>query len=142
MLRVFIDGSVEPTNPGGVGAVGIVVYKDGTRILRIGKVVGEGPTMSNNRAEYEALKEALQWLLAQGSTREHISVNSDSSLLVNQMQGKWKVKGGLFFTAYNEVKQLVRHFSNLSFNWIQREENEEADLLARKAYKEYKAGNM
>ncbi|MCJ7770683.1 ribonuclease HI family protein [Candidatus Bathyarchaeota archaeon] len=141
MLRVFIDGSVEPTNPGGVGAVGIVVYKDGMRILRMGKVVGEGPTMSNNRAEYEALKEVLQWLLDQDLSVESISVNSDSSLLVYQMQGRWKVKGGIFLTAHNESKQLAKQFRDLSFHWVPREENEEADLLARNAYKEYKEGD-
>jgi ribonuclease HI len=141
MLRVFIDGSVEPTNPGGVGTVGIVVYKDGARMLGIGKVVGEGPTMSNNRAEYEALKEVLQWLLDQDLSGESISVNSDSSLLVYQMQGRWKVKGGIFLTAYNESKQLVKQFRDLSFHWVPREENEEADLLARNAYKEYKEGD-
>lgn len=136
MLRVFIDGTVEPVNPGGVGAVGIVVYRDNVRILQMGKVVGKGPEMSNNRAEYEALREVLQWLLDNGLSEENISVNSDSSLLVNQMQGKWKVKGGLFLTAYKESKQLAQRFSNLRFNWIKREENEEADLLARNAYKE------
>ena len=141
MLKVFIDGTVEPMNPGGVGAVGIVVYKENTRILKIGKVIGEGPTMSNNRAEYEALKEVLQWLLDRHLSGERVFVNSDSSLLVNQMQGKWKVNGGLFLNAYNESKQLAKQFADLSFHWIQREENEEADLLARNAYKEFKTGN-
>jgi ribonuclease HI len=138
VLRVFIDGTVEPVNPGGVGAVGIIVYRDNARILRMGKIIGEGPTMSNNRAEYEALREALQWLLDNDLSEENISFNSDSNLLVNQMQGKWKVKGGLFVSAYNESKRLTQRFHNLSFNWIRRENNEEADLLARNAYKEYK----
>ncbi len=102
----------------------------------MGKVIGEGPEMSNNRAEYQALREVLQWLLDNSLSEENISVTSDSSLLVNQMQGKWKVKGGLFFTAYKESKQLTQRFPNLRFNWIQREENEEADILARNAYKE------
>jgi ribonuclease HI len=136
VLRVFIDGTVEPVNPGGVGAVGIVVYRGNVRILQMGKVVGKGTEMSNNRAEYEALREVLQWLLDNSLSEENISVNSDSSLLVNQMQGKWKVNGGLFFTTYKESKQLAQRFPNLRFNWIQREENEEADLLARNAYKE------
>ena len=141
MLKVFIDGAVEPINPGGVGTVGIIVYRDSEKIFREGKVTGEGPRMSNNRAEYEALREVLQWLIDQGLSRENVSVNSDSSLLVNQMQGRWKVKGGLYLNAYNECVQLARQFSSISFHWVEREENEEADLLARNAYKEYRKEN-
>ena len=142
MLEVFIDGTVMPVNPGGVGTVGVVVYRDNTLILRMGKIIGKGPTMSNNRAEYEALKAVLQWLLDNDFSEENISVNSDSNLLVNQMQGKWKVKGGLFVSAYNESKQLTQRFPNLSFKWIKREDNEEADLLARNAYEGCEKSNV
>jgi len=137
MIDVYIDGLVGPVNPGGVGTIGIVIYKNGEKIYQKGSVVGEGPAMSNNRAEYEALGEALRWLLDEGLAKEQILVRSDSRLLVNQMQNKWKVGGGLFVVAYKKARKLVEQFASLSFQWIPRGENEEADLLTKEAYEEY-----
>ena len=136
MIDVFVDGLVEPVNPGGIGAIGVIVYRQAKIIFRRGKVVGKGAEMSNNRAEYEALVEALQWLLDNGFQEERILVHSDSSMLVNQMQGKWKVRKGLYVVAYKKAGTLAEQFTSLSFQWIPREENEEADLLSREAYHE------
>lgn len=129
-----MDGLVEPKNPGGVGAIGVVIYRNEKKIHREGKIIGEGLGMSNNRAEYEALVEALQWLLEKGFSNENILVRSDSVLVVNQMLGKWRVKGGLFINAYKKAKILAKMFPHISYQWIPREENEEADLLTREAY--------
>lgn len=136
MIDVYVDGLVEPINPGGIGAIGFIVYKNGKKIHEEKKIIGEGIGMSNNKAEYEALGEALQWLLDEGFSNEHILVHSDSVLVVNQMQGKWKVKGGLFISAYQKAKTLAERFLNLYYQWIPREENEEADLLTKEAYNE------
>lgn len=137
MIDVYVDGLVQPINPGGIGAIGIVVYNQTRMIFRKGRVIGKGSEMSNNRAEYEALAEALQWLLDNGFREERILVHSDSSLLVNQMQGKWKMKKGLYVSAQKKAKALIEEFSSLSFKWVPREENEEADFLTRRAYDEY-----
>jgi ribonuclease HI len=136
-FEVYIDGLVEPVNPGGTGVVGIIVYRDGKKICRIGKKIGEGPEMSSNRAEYEALVEALQWLLDRGFSKEQILIHSDSNLLIKQMQGQWRMKGGLYAGAQKKARTLSEQFTHLSFQWIPREENEEADLLTREAYDEY-----
>ncbi len=134
IIDVYVDGLVEPVNPGGTGAIGIIVYRQGKIIFRKGKVIGKGAEMSNNRAEYEALVEALQWLLDNGYQEERIVVNSDSIMLVNQMQGKWKINKGLYVVAHKKAGMLAEQFTFLSFKWIPREENEEADLLSREAY--------
>ncbi len=137
MIDVYVDGLVEPVNPGGIGAIGVIVYRQGKIIFRKGKVIGKGPEMSNNRAEYEALVEALQWLLDNGFQEERILVHSDSNMLVNQMQNKWKMKKGLYVAAQKKAGTLAEQFTFLYFQWISREENEEADLLTREAYYEY-----
>jgi len=137
MITVYVDGLTEPVNPGGVGTIGFAVYRDGERLHREARVIGEGPTISNNRAEYEALNGALQWLLEHGLSAEEVEVHSDSRLLVNQMQGRWAVKGGLYMAAHERAKILASRFPRLSIRWVPREENEEADSLSREAYERY-----
>lgn len=91
--------------------------------------------MSNNVAEYAALCEALEFLLKSHREAKVIEVRSDSALVVNQMSEKWKFRRGLYAEKYREAKRLRDRFTNLSFRWIPREDNEEADLLSREAYR-------
>lgn len=137
MIIVFIDGLCEPVNPGGVATYGFATYRGSLKIDEKAEAVGEGPLMSNNVAEYSALCEALKTLLAHGWEDEAIIVQSDSRLLVNQMNGLWKCKAGLYLPKYYAASELKRSFKNIIFKWIPREENSEADGLSRRAYKEY-----
>ena len=130
MIEVFTDGRAEP-NPG-LGTYGFVVYENGKRIIADRGVAGRG--VSNNYAEYSCLVKALERLHSRRS--EQIKVYSDSSLLVNQMNGKWKFKGGNYSEKLLEARDAVKGFSNLSFEWIPRERNAEADELTNIAYSE------
>jgi ribonuclease HI len=137
VLEVFIDGLAEPTNPG-VGTFGFVIYRDGRRVKEGYGFVGE--RVSNNLSEYHALCEALRWILERGWREEEVIVKSDSLLLVNQMSGRWRVRGGLYAPKYLEALRLAREFERISFAWIPREENAEADSLSRRAYEDYLKG--
>ena len=90
--------------------------------------------MSSNVAEYAALCEALGFLLTNKHQDSIIEVRSDSTLVVNQMSGKWKSRKGLYREKYLEAVRLCARFPKLRFRWIPREENEEADGLSREAY--------
>jgi ribonuclease HI len=100
-------------------------------------VVGAGKGVSNNLSEYTALCRALRELIALGWNREEVIVRSDSQLLIMQMSGLWRVKGGLYLPAYLEARELVKAFKSVRFEWVPRERNEEADALSRLAYEEY-----
>jgi len=130
MIEAFTDGRAEP-NPG-LGTYGYVVYQDGSRVHSEHGVAGREVT--NNYAEYFCLIRALEHLEAQRD--EEIVVFSDSSLLVNQMEGKWKFKGGNYGEMYLKAKELARGFSKLRFWWIPREKNREADELTNIAFAE------
>ncbi len=130
MIKVFTDGRAEP-NPG-LGTFGFVVYESGKRLHHEHGVVGEQVT--NNYAEYHCLVKALGYLLARKD--EEIEVLSDSSLLVNQMKGDWKIKRGAYRDEYVKAKKLASSFSRLRFRWIPREENTEADELTNIAFAE------
>ncbi len=134
-MVVYVDGLCEPVNPGGTATYGYVIRSDAGRdIARKSGVVGKGPEMSNNVAEYAALCEALRFLVKGKMTEALIEVRSDSRLLVNQMKGDWKFHKGLYAKKYSEATDLVAQFGKISFMWVPREENEEADALSREAY--------
>src|SRR2546425_12554625 len=125
----------EPVNPGGTATFGYVIRDDSGSILASKSgIVGKGPTMSNNVAEYAALCEALKFLLKKSLANSPIEVRGDSALVVNQMSGKWKFRKGLYREKYQEAVRLREQFTDLRFRWIPREENEEADQLSREAY--------
>jgi len=124
----------EPRNPG-TGTYGYVVYDESGKIAEGNDVLGDN--VSNNYAEYSALVAALNELLSRGLTRD-VTVKSDSKLLVNQMKGTWKRKKGGYLEKYKEASELAKKFEQLTFEWIPREENSEADLLSRVAYERYR----
>jgi ribonuclease HI len=128
MIQVYTDGRAEP-NPG-LGTFGYVVYEDGRRVRSEHGLAGRDVT--NNFAEYFCLIEALRHL--EGRRDEEITVFSDSTLLVNQMSGKWRFKKGSYGEMYLQAKELAKGFSRLSFVWIPREKNSEADELTNVAF--------
>jgi len=135
LIVVHIDGLCEPVNPGGTATFGYVIRDDSRRVLaRKSGLVGRGPAMSSNVAEYAALCEALEFLLTRKLEDSVIEVRSDSALVVNQMRGIWKFRKGLYREKYLEAVRLCARFAKLRFRWISREENQEADLLSREAY--------
>jgi len=60
-------------------------------------------------------------------------VKSDSKLLVNQMRGDWKVEAVFLVPLHRKAMFLIKDL-DISFKWISREGNKEADSLADSAY--------
>ena len=130
MIEVFTDGRAEP-NPG-LGTFGYVVYEGGKRTHAAHGVAGHGVT--NNYAEYDCLIKALEKLAPR--REEEIKVYSDSKLLVHQMKGEWKFKKGAYVEEYLKARELSAKFPKLTFEWIPRERNAEADELTNIAFAE------
>jgi ribonuclease H / adenosylcobalamin/alpha-ribazole phosphatase len=130
LIEVYTDGRAEP-NPG-LGTYGFVVYEDGRRTQSEHGVAGEGVT--NNFAEYHCLVKALERLEARRD--QGVTVYSDSTLLVNQMSGRWRFKSGGYAEKYLRARELAKGFPRLTFRWIPREKNTEADELTNIAFAE------
>jgi ribonuclease HI len=128
-VTVYVDGLAEP-NPG-LGTYGFTIY-EGAKKLAEGNGLA-GYRVTSNYAEYTALAEALK-KLKQLRIEGDVLVKSDSRLLVGHMEEGWKVKGGAYVEKLKEVRDLLKEFGSVSFMWIPREQNEEADLLTRIAY--------
>lgn len=131
---VYIDGLAEPRNPG-TGTYGYTIY-EGEKKLVEGQGLA-GYEVTNNFAEYTALVEALK-KVKELRIEGDVAVRSDSQLLVGQMSKGWEAKGGGYLEKLKEAKELTREFGLLTFEWVPREKNQEADLLSRIAYEKFK----
>jgi ribonuclease HI len=129
MLIVNIDGASRG-NPGPAG-IGVVIIKDNLRIAEYKEFIGK---KTNNQAESTALKKALQIASA---FDDEITVLSDSQLVVNQRNNKYKVRSKQLKIIYREISNLERHFKIVMYKHIPREKNEDADLLANRAIDEH-----
>ena len=145
LIICFIDGLCEaayeggPQNPGGVATYGYRVIRDGKLLAEDSGVIGEGPGMTNIVAEYEALAQVLSYLVKMNMTGEAVEIRSDNKMLVNQMKGEWKVHGGAYLQYHDKARLLASNFPRISYKWVPRDSNAEADALTRKAYRQYLA---
>lgn len=133
---IFFDGLCEPVNPGGVGAYGYIIYYDGKAVKKGCKVIGEGSGITNNIAEYSALKRSIE-RLNEIDIDGKVIVKGDSQLVINQMKGIWQVKSNTSRKFVPEIKKLIGK-RKVIYQWIPRKQNTEADMLSRVAYKRYK----
>lgn len=128
-LRVYVDGAAEP-NPGPSG-IGIVIYDEKKKKIReVKKYIG---LATNNVAEYKALIQGLKEgkkLLARS-----VSVFSDSQLLINQMNGRFRIKDKNLRRLFQQAKNLERKFEKVTYGQIDRNKNKVADQLANLAIK-------
>jgi ribonuclease HI len=132
MITIFFDGLCRPRNPGGVATYGYVIYKDGKKVKSGCGVVGSGAGMTNNVAEYSALKRAAEWVSRNGGDDE-IVIKGDSQLVIHQMNGTWQVKSETSKKFVPEIRRLMEG-RKTRFIWIPREQNAEADQLSNVAY--------
>ena len=92
---------------------------------------------TNNVAEYTAIIKALEWLLENNyNNNQEIVIRGDSQLVINQINGKYKVKAVKIIPLYQKVKSLISKFQDIKIEWIPRDKNKEADKLSNKAYQE------
>ncbi|HLC94815.1 MAG TPA: ribonuclease HI family protein [Patescibacteria group bacterium] len=144
-LEVYIDGGSKG-NPG-PSSIGMVFYRAGKKIFAYREDIGMG---TNNRAEYTALVRALEKIKNQksclaGSSRceagrrvkikntdriSEIKSYSDSRLLVNQVNGLFRVKNAAIREFIFAIRTLEQEIGiPISYHLIQREKNTEADAL-------------
>jgi ribonuclease HI len=131
----WFDGACEPVNPGGTATFGAVVKEDdGTVLLKEHGLVGKGKAMSNNVAEYAGVLHILKYLSSRPPGQ--VTIHGDSKLVINQLNGKWRVRQGLYLSIATETKELLTRLRGLGWQinlcWIPRERNEECDALSKK----------
>lgn len=130
-LNVFTDGGAKG-NPG-KASIGGVFYIKGKKIFQFNQSIG---IASNNEAEYKALIYALEEIKKQKENLitnfkvEKIEFYSDSRLLVNQVNGFFKVKNGKIKEYILKIRMLEQEINlPIFYHQIPREKNKEADRL-------------
>ena len=135
MIKAYFDGSCEPINPNGNMGIGALIYVNDkvewtySNTIKLGQY-GFNET-SNNLAEYLAFQSILTQLIEMGLKDEPICIYGDSKLVVEQMNGRWKIKHGTYSSQAIEAKKLLSSFSNVKIFWIPRERNQLADDLSK-----------
>jgi ribonuclease HI len=129
LLEVNIDGASRG-NPG-LSAIGIMVKNNGTILMEHAEFLG---IRTNNQAEYEALKRALEIC---NQLDKEITILSDSELLVNQRNSKYRLRNQQLKIISREISNLEKNFDKIEYKHISRERNNKADRLANKALNEY-----
>jgi len=139
MIYIYFDGGCEPINPKGVATYGFVIYQDERKLMEDGGLAGKPFTeqTSNNVAEYTGIIKSLEYLIKHNFTNEKVVVKGDSKLIINQMRGEYRVKATRLIPLFKKADELRRKFKDISFEWMPREENMEADVIVRKQYELY-----
>jgi ribonuclease HI len=114
-------------NPGPAG-IGAVIFHNGQEIWASCQYIG---TKTNNQSEYSALILGLQEALTRDIKCIH--VYGDSQLVINQINGIYKVKNVGLQELYQEVQRLKAEFETIVFTHIYREFNKRADHLSNMA---------
>lgn len=131
-ISVFTDGGARG-NPG-PAAIGIVAFDDDKELFTHGEYIGE---TTNNDAEYGAVVWAMSKLKDIAPTlKEVVEINffSDSQLLVNQLNGLYKVKNARISEHIAKIHILKAEINApVSFHHIPREQNKRADWLVNEA---------
>jgi ribonuclease HI len=131
-LVVFCDGGARG-NPG-PGAAGCVIKDEaGNPRFLCGKYLG---VVTNNQAEYAAVKLALETAKKHFRTVRAIKFFLDSKLVVNQLAGFYKVKNPLLREVIFQIRQLESCFGEVYYQHVSREENSEADTLVNRVLDE------
>jgi hypothetical protein len=75
-------------------------------------------------------------LLTNSYNNQKITVRGDSRLVINQINGKWKVKTITIIPLHQKAMSLIPEFKDIQIEWVPRDKNKEADILSNRAYQE------
>lgn len=130
ILKVFTDGGSKG-NPG-PSYIGVVFYIDDKKVWDHHDSIG---IATNNDAEYTALIRALENIKIQVLDGHKYSLSkinffSDSRLMVNQVNGLFKVKNGKIKEYILKIRSLEQEIKlPITYSYVPREQNSEADKL-------------
>jgi ribonuclease HI len=145
-LFVNCDGLCEPVNPAGIACYGFVVKKEKDTVLYrdYGLVNSVKPFSSeadSNAAEYGSAIKAMEWLVENGYANDNgsyeILVRGDCKLIMRKLKSiNYSPKAARMSPMYDQAVMLRSNFGpdSIRFEWVKRDQNREADELAKEAY--------
>ncbi len=125
-VRVVFDGGSKG-NPG-AGYGSYALQWSGQAQPEVVRLQFDG-RMTNNEAEYDTLIAALQDLLARAAaahvvpSQVYVDIWGDSQLVVNQVNGGWKINKPHLLARCTQVRDLLQQFGFAALNYHPREES-------------------
>jgi ribonuclease HI len=128
--RLMVDGASRG-NPGEAGCGAVIFDDTGATLKELCRYLGR---VTNNVAEYEGLLMGLEEVLRMGGKR--LKVESDSELLVRQLNGVYRVRHEKLAQLHRRAQELLRRLDGYRIIHVRREFNRIADRLANQAIDE------
>lgn len=114
-MKIWIDGSGWNERESKYA----IAFEDGENIIERFK-----EKKTNNEMEYMALLRALDY------AKDGDTILTDSSLVVNQMNGKWKIKKPHLFKLVMQAKAKIGD-KKITIKWVGRDKNYAGALLEK-----------
>jgi ribonuclease HI len=128
-LQIYTDGASRD-NPGKSAIAFRILDRSGKLIIEHKEYIG---IATNNEAEYKAMIKALE--TAKKYSNGKVRVYSDSQLVVNQMNGDWRIKDKELKKLSQILKNKENAFKSVTYNNVNREHKnlKIVDALANEA---------
>lgn len=123
---IYSDGGSRG-NPGPSAAGFVIVNGEDEVIAEGGEFLG---ITTNNQAEYHGVRLGLEKALELGL--KSIDFKVDSMLVVNQLNGQYKIKNRELWPIHERIIDLIKQFDRVRFSHVPREFNTLADGMVNK----------
>ncbi len=134
-MILYFDGGSR-SNPGDSGYGAVLFTEKGDKLAQTYGYLGHH---TNNYAEYNGLiagLELVKEILSDNEGNDDIpfklTIYADSKLVVEQMSGRWKIKDPILSVLAGKAFNMLPQ-ENITYNWVPRAKNKDADRLANKA---------
>jgi ribonuclease HI len=135
-VTIFTDGGSRG-NPGPSACSYVLTDQKDQVIINDGAYLG---VTTNNQAEYQAVIRSLKAAKKYGVKIAHVYM--DSLLVVNQMNGIFKVRNRDLWPVHEAVRKQVQQFEKVTFTHIPREMNKTADCKVNEILDAQPAGGL
>ena len=125
-ITIFSDGGSRG-NPGPSACGYVIVNSRQEAIDEGGEYLG---ITTNNQAEYHGVRLGLERAITLGYKRVDFKI--DSMLVVNQMNGIYKIKNRELWPINERIHELMKQFDKVTFSHVRREFNQLADGMVNK----------
>ena len=142
-LIIYFDGASRnnPRGPAGCGWNIYVMNRNGADHNEIAYGYNYlGYNISSNQAEYEGVEAALQYMIDSDTSCNGLYIRGDSQIVINQLDGIYKVRSPNIKGYYSTVKNLIEKVdcNFVNYKHIDRSRNSQADSAANYAINEEK----
>lgn len=131
-VTIFSDGGSRG-NPGPSAAGFVILDTEQNVIAEGGEFLG---ITTSTQAEYHGVRLGMEKAIELGFDK--IDFRIDSMLVVNQMNGHYKVKNRELWPIHERIRKLMSNFKRIRFSHVPREMNQLADGMVNKTLDRHK----